>query len=66
MIDIHSHVLIIDNGAETIGEAIVMLRIAEEQGVIPSVGGNPIWRRVCLKLNELVVSHICYCKIINW
>ncbi len=33
MIDLHSHILTIDDGAESIGEAIVMLKIAEEQGV---------------------------------
>lgn len=33
MIDLHSHILTIDDGPETIGEAVVMLKIAEEQGV---------------------------------
>ncbi|MEJ6950193.1 tyrosine-protein phosphatase [Natronospora cellulosivora (SeqCode)] len=37
MIDIHSHILSVDDGAETVGEALVMLRIAQEQGVTQMV-----------------------------
>jgi len=33
MIDLHSHILTIDDGPDSIGEAIVMLKMAEEQGV---------------------------------
>ena len=33
MIDIHTHILTIDDGPKTIGESLIMLRIAKDQGV---------------------------------